>query len=118
MIWFVIAQLHAFSFGIVMPPPPPPPALFQQAAQEPKPVLPAHVRGPHEGEPNALCTRVPTFSRDGFTYYECHCDFICDMGAGGEPVQREADNCVTACGKDQCMCHMCESCDQPKEPRQ
>lgn len=113
MTWLLILQLFALGY----PTPPPPPPVFQQAQQGPKPVLPAHVRGPHEGEPNAFCSRNPTFTARGQTVYECHCEFICDMGAGGEPLQREADSCVTACGKDQCTCHVCESCDQPEPKR-
>lgn len=114
MIWLLLASLVAVGY----PTPPPPPAVFQQAQQVPdrKP-LPAHAYGPHHNEPHAFCSRQKTFTHNGDTYYECHCDFICEMGAGGEKLQREADNCVTACGEDQCLCHECESCDQPDPPR-
>jgi hypothetical protein len=109
--------LLALFLQIAYPPPPPAPAVFQAVQQAPKPVLPADVRGPHEGEANAFCSRSPTFTHAGQTVYECHCEFICEMGAGGERLQREANSCVTACGKDQCNCHLCESCDLPPEPK-
>lgn len=49
--------------------------------------------------------------------YHCACKFLCDMGAGGELVQREDDDCETACGKDQCACHVEEPCPPMEMPK-
>lgn len=110
-IILLLAQL--FALGYPLPPPPPP--IFQQTQQGP---LPAHVRGPHEGEPGALCYPGPTRSiGNGRTLYECHCKHLCEQGAGGEWREREDDACVTACGTDQCTCHPEDVCPDPEAPK-
>jgi hypothetical protein len=114
----LVLQLSVI-FLPAMPPPPPSPAIFQQAQQGPQ-VLPSHRHGPHEGEPGAVCYRGETRHLSGDrTLYHCECAFICDVGAAGEPLQREADECETSCAppdKPQCACHGDESCQMPIEP--
>jgi hypothetical protein len=109
-IWLLLAQLFALGY----PTPPPSPPVFQQAQESPKPVLPAHVRGPHEGEDGAKCYRGETRSPGaGLMLYQCACQMLCEEGAGGERLQREADDCETACGHNQCLCHVDETCQMP-----
>jgi hypothetical protein len=87
------------------------------SAQDGPTVLPAHRRGPHEGEAGAACYRGETRApAPGRMLYHCECRFLCETGAGGEQLQREADECETACGKEQCACHGDESCQMPMQP--
>jgi hypothetical protein len=55
------------------------------------PTVPAHRRGPHEGEAGAACYRGETRApAPGRMLYHCECRFLCETGAGGEQLQREA----------------------------
>ena len=117
MVMRASVLLFQFLTAVPMPDPPPPPAIFRAVQQvESQPVLPAHRRGPHEGEPDTFCYRGETDTRGPRKMYQCACQMLCEDGAGGERLQREADDCETACGKDQCLCHVDQTCAMPMEP--
>lgn len=117
MIWFLLAQITAFGLP-TMPPPPPPPAIFRSVQQDEPRVLPSHRKGPHEGEEGAKCYKGETQSPGpGRMMYHCECRLLCEL-EGEELLRREADECETSCGHNQCLCHADAGCtmDMMQEP--
>jgi hypothetical protein len=77
------------------------------AAQPP----PGH--GPYSGA-NVICYRGDT-QLDAKPKGRVHCDckLMCDENGNA----REASDCQTYCGKEQCVCHSDETCPSEKERR-
>ena len=46
--------------------------------------------------------------------HECHCDYQCEQGAGGEWTYHEMANCLVYCHHDRCTCWPEAPCPKPK----
>lgn len=66
--------------------------------------------GPYANLDGHVCWRQPDETYNGISYHKCPCKMsACNMGE-----VMETTDCLTYCGKKQCVCHADERCDTPE----